>query len=385
MLKVPYGQQTITQEDIQAVTEVLTSDFLTRGPAVDAFELEMGKYLNAPYAVAVSNGTAALHLAALALGITSGDKVLVTTNSFVASANAIRYCGAEVEFVDIEKETFCISIESLKQKLSNSPQGTYKAIVAVDFAGHPANWYELHLLATEHKLFLIEDACHALGASFNDFEGNKVICGDGKLSDLTVFSFHPVKHLTTGEGGLITTRSSDLDKKLRMLRTHGITAETSEFQNSAHGLWYYEMQNLGYNYRITDIQCALGLSQLKRMPANILRRREIAEIYRNELNFGQIQLPVELNNYSHAYHLFVIQIEKRKELYNYLRTQGIFAQVHYIPIHEHPYYVNLYGQQTLKNAEKYYSMALSLPMYHGLDDAKLEYVISKIKAFYCAF
>lgn len=376
---IPYGRQAVTEEDINAVVDVLKSDFLTQGPAVLNFEKAFSEFVGCKYAVAVTNGTAALHLAAMALNVGPGDKVLCTTNSFVASANCVLYCGGEIEFVDIDAENFCIDIDLLEKKIRSAPHGTYKGIIAVDFAGYPVNFERIQKIAKEFNLFVIEDACHALGGSFIDSKNVKQHCGNGVYADISVFSFHPVKHIATGEGGMITTNSPALYEKLKLLRTHGITKDPSEMKQ-VDGGWYYEMQELGYNYRISDILCALGTSQLKRIEINLARRKAIAKKYEEGFKGLGITASIESTK-EHGYHLYVIQTPKRKELYEYLKEKSIYAQVHYIPIHNQPFYIERYGKQTLEVSEKYYSKALSLPMYHSMKDEDLTYVIDTIKGF----
>jgi UDP-4-amino-4,6-dideoxy-N-acetyl-beta-L-altrosamine transaminase len=380
MYIVPYGKQQITEEDIQAVVEILKSDFLTQGPAVESFELEFAKYIGSTYAVAVTNGTAALHLAALALGVKPGDKVLCTTNSFVASSNCILYCGGDVEFIDIDPRTFCLDLEFLETKLKAAPSGAYTGIVAVDFAGYPVSFDKLKAIADKYGLWIIEDACHAVGANFLDSNQKIQNSGNGVYSDISVFSFHPVKHIATGEGGMLTTNCKDLYEQLRLFRTHGIT-KNKEDMGQFDGGWYYEMKSLGLNYRISDILCALGSSQLKRIESNIKRRREIASIYNDSLK-NYIETPFIEADKNHSYHLYVIQTEKRKELYEHLRKNEIFAQVHYIPIHNQPFYKQRYGVQHFINSERYYEKTLSLPMYHALTDSELGYVIEKLITFF---
>lgn len=380
MKSIPYGKQSITQEDIDAVVNVLKSEFLTQGPAVEMFEKMFCEFVGCKYAVAVSNGTAALHLAALALNVKPGDKVLCTANSFVASANCVLYCGGDVEFVDIDQRNFCIDIEKLREKILSEKPGTYKGIVAVDFAGYPLNFEKISNLAREYGLWIIEDACHSLGSTFEDSNKVKVKSGSGVYSDIAVFSFHPVKHVATGEGGMIATNSPALYEKLKLIRTHGITKDPSQM-SKVDGGWYYEMQELGYNYRIPDILCTLGASQLSRIESNLIRRREIAKIYERELS-TYVVTPVVEQNLEHAFHLYIIQTPKRNELYEFLKQRKIFSQVHYMPIHLHPYYVKKYGQQRFPVAEKYYEQALSLPMYHSMLDEDLSFVISSIKDFF---
>lgn len=383
-MKVPYGRQSIQQDDIDSVVEVLKSDFLTQGPAVEVFENSLTSLLGGTKTLAVSNGTTALHLAASALGVQPGDRVLVTSNSFVASANCIRYCGGDVDFVDINPHDFCLSLEHLKNCLAGKPAGYYKGIVAVDFAGYPINFERLRKIADEYDLWIIEDACHAVGASFTDSKGIVQMSGNCEYADVAVFSFHPVKHIATGEGGAVATKSEELFKKMKLLRTHGITRDPSEMLG-VDGGWYYEMKELGFNYRISDILCALGASQMRRIEKNIFRRNQIADTYRKELVDLPISLPKNPDNGTHAYHLFVIQTDRRFEAYEFLKEKSIFCQVHYIPIYRHPYYRKIYGEQSFGNMDTYYSKALSLPMYHGMSDDEQEYVIKCLTEFYAKF
>jgi hypothetical protein len=392
---IPYGKQHITEEDIEAVIEALKGDFLTQGPTIGKFEEEFAKYIGCKYAVAVSNGTAALHLCALALGVKNGDRVITTPITFVASSNCIRYCGGEIDFADIDPLTYLIDVNAVKEKLKSKPKGYYKGIIPVDFAGRAVNLEDIKNLANEYNLWIIEDACHAPGGYFMDSNGRQQNCGNGNFADLTIFSFHPVKHIATGEGGMITTNDETLYHKLLKLRTHGITKTASNFvltPELATGIpdytgdypgWYMEMQDLGYNYRITDFQCALGLSQLKRAKAGLERRRKIAKKY-NEA-FKDIAFIKGQSGYvdGHAYHLYIIEVEDRLGLFNYLRTKNIYSQVHYIPAHLMPYYKQFGWQHgDMPNAEKYYSRCLSLPMYHSLEDREIEYVIKIVKSYY---
>ncbi len=396
MNSIPYGKQFISDDDVNAVITALKSEFLTQGPTILEFEEKFASYVNAKYAVAVSNGTAALHLCAMVLDVKPGDRVITTPITFVASANCIKYCGGEVTFVDIDPETFLIDIECVKKLLKNSPKGTYKGIVPVDFAGRSVNMEAFRSLADEHGLWIIEDACHAPGGYFIDSKNCNQNCGNGKFADLSIFSFHPVKHIATGEGGMITTNDKVLYEKLLKYRTHGITRDVANFQNSIqqavgedsinvteYPLWYMEMQVLGYNYRITDLQAALGISQLKRAEEGIERRRAIAKRYFEAFqNLGSVYNQSGVVE-GHAYHLYVIQCEKRLDLYNYLRQKKIFAQVHYFPSHLMPFYQSLgYKKGDFPNAETYYSNCLSLPMYPTLTEEEQEYVISEIFNFF---
>ncbi len=389
VFSIPYGKQFISDDDIKSVVSVLKSDYLTQGPLVAKFEKKFAQYVGAKYAVAVSNGTAALHLSALALDINSKSKVITTPITFVASANCVRYCGGEVVFSDINAFTATINTEALNKLLKLSPKGTYQGIIPVDMAGYPVNLEELRKIADEFGLWILEDACHAPGGYFTDSKREKQLCGNGKFSDLTVFSFHPVKHITTGEGGMITTNSEALYKKLLLLRTHGITKDQNELIEN-HGNWYYEMQELGYNYRLPDILCALGVSQLDKADKEIKMRREIANLYDQAFkNIKEMEVVSGSNNellekgIGHAYHLYIIRTKKRKELYNFLREKNIFVQVHYIPLNVMPYYKALgFKKDSMPEAEKYYEECLSLPIYPSLKKEEQEFVIQKVSEFF---
>lgn len=381
MKAIPYGRQHITEEDLQAVITTLTSDFLTQGPAIADFEKKFAEYTGAKYAVAVSNGTAALHLCALALGVDENTNVITTPITFAASANCIKYCGGQVTFADINKENATIDLEKVKEILASAPKGTYQGIIPVDFAGYPVNMEEVRKLADEYGLWIIEDACHAPGGFFIDSKGEKQFCGNGKYADLAIFSFHPVKHIACGEGGMITTNSKELYDKLIILRTHGITKDPALMEEN-HGGWYYEMQELGYNYRLTDFQAALGSSQLSRADEGLERRRAIAQKYDEAFTGTTIRPLVSHEQNGHAYHLYVIESEDRKGLYDHLRSANIFAQVHYIPVHTLPYYQKQgYKKGDFPIAEAYYQQCLSLPMYPTITDEELDYVISKVLEF----
>lgn len=437
---IPYGRQHITEEDIQVVVDTLRSDYLTQGPRIPEFEEAFANYVGSKYAVAVSNGTAALHLCALALEVKPGDKTITSPITFAASANCIRYCGGEVVFADIDRDTYLLDLNEVQKLVEASPKGTYKGIIPVDFAGRAVNLQAFRKLADEYGLWIIEDSCHAPGGHFTDDQGNAQRCGNGQFADLAIFSFHPVKHIATGEGGMITTNNPELHEKLLMLRTHGIIKDSNLFQNPielaigaaksekqtanskalAHRLpltaypnWYMEMQILGYNYRLTDFQAALGLSQLQRAEAGLARRREIAKKYyeafkdipqitdRNyEAKGEQLTInsapPQSPNTRSpltapsllptangHANHLYVIEAENRLGLYEYLREHKVYAQIHYIPCHLMPYY-RQFGWKTgdLPRAENYYEACISLPMYPTLIDEEQNYVIETILNFY---
>ena len=377
---IPYGKQHITPEDLNAVTTVLQSDFLTQGPAVKKFEDEFAEYIGCKYAVAVSNGTAALHLAALALEVDEKSKVLTSPITFAASANCILYCGGSVDFVDVDEHAV-MSIEGLKKKLQESPKGTYQGIVPVDFAGYPVNLEEISKLAKEYNLWILEDACHAPGGGFIDSKGKFNKCGDCNYADAAIFSFHPVKHIACGEGGMITTNRKDIYDKLILLRTHGITKDPN-LMHKNDGPWYYEMQELGYNYRLTDFQAALGSSQLKRADQGLQRRIDIAHKYNISFDQNDIEYIPFVKNGVHAYHLFIVYSKDRKGLYEHLRKNNIFAQVHYIPVHTLPYYKGLgFKEGAFPNAEKHYAECLSLPMYPTLTNEEQDFVIQKVIEF----
>jgi UDP-4-amino-4,6-dideoxy-N-acetyl-beta-L-altrosamine transaminase len=381
MKPIPYGKQYIDEQDIQEVISALKGDFLTQGPKIEEFEIEFAVYCGAKYAVAVSNGTAALHLAAMALNVNSSSKVITTPITFAASANCIRYCGGEVEFADIDPETALIDINYVKNLLEEAPAGTYQGIIPVDFAGYPVNLEAFRELADKHGLWILEDACHAPGGYFTDSNGKKQICGNGVYADAAIFSFHPVKHIASGEGGMITTNSKEIYHKLLLYRTHGITKNPTLLLEN-HGGWYYEMQDLGFNYRLTDFQAALGLSQLKKADDGLAKRKTIAEAYDKAFKSSEVKTLKVKEGIGHAYHLYIIQVDKRKELYDYLRANSIFAQVHYIPVHTMPYYQQLgYKKGDYPLAEAYYEQCLSLPMYPTLTDEEQKFVIEKVLEF----
>ncbi len=377
---IPYGKQSLSQGDIDAVVNVLKSDYWTQGPVIEQFENAFAQYIGCKYALAVANGTAALHLCALALEVNETTNVITTPVTFAASANCIKYCSGNVFFADIDPDTFLLDINKVKELIAGKPKGFFKGIIPVDFAGHAVNLQAFKELADEHGFWIIEDACHAPGGYFTDSSKKQQNCGNGIFADLAIFSFHPVKHIACGEGGMITTNDEKLYKKLLQLRTHGITKDPAAMHEN-HGGWYMEMQMLGYNYRIPDILCALGVSQLTRAAEGLKRRHEIADTYTDKLAGLPIKLPVY--DKGHGFHLYIIQTAKRKELYDYLRTQNIFCQVHYIPVHLHPYYKQLgHKKGDYPHAEAYYQGCLSLPMYPGLTTEEQQYVIDRIKDFF---
>lgn len=394
MNPIPYGKQNITEEDIIAVVETLKSDYLTQGPKIKEFEEAFAQYVGAKYAVAVANGTAALHLNCLALGVKPGDKVITTPITFAASANCVRYCGGEVVFGDIDPETYLLDIESVKELLESSPVGTYAGIIPVDFAGRAVNLEEFKAVADAFGLWIIEDACHAPGGHFMDSQNEIQKCGNGNFADVAIFSFHPVKHIACGEGGMITTNNKEVYDRLLALRTHGIIRDSDKFINepnfasaeadaTTYPDWYMEMQELGYNYRLTDMQSALGTSQLKRAEEGIIKRREIAKTYFDVLEGEKFILNQSGAVEGHAYHLYIIEVTNRLALYNYLREHNIFAQIHYIPVHLMPYYkAQGYKEGDFQKAETYYTQCLSLPMYPALSNEEQSFVIKTIKTFY---
>ena len=379
---IPYGRQSISEADIEAVVEVLRSDFLTQGPVVPRFEQAVADYCSARFGVAVNSGTAALHIACLALGVGLGDWVWTSPISFVASANCALYCGARVDFVDIEPDTGNMCAEELARKLAEAKQENKlpKVVIPVHFAGLPCDMQAIHALAQEYGFRIIEDACHALGARYH---GEPT--GNGRYSDITIFSFHPVKPITTGEGGAVTTRSAELAARLRLYRSHGITRDPAQLTVDTPGGWYYEQQVLGFNYRLTDIQAALGSSQLARLPQFIDRRRLLAARYDELLT----RLPVEPLHQGHdrlsGYHLYVIRVQDRDEVFARLRDAGIGVNVHYMPIPAQPYYRDLgHDPANYPGAQAYYRQAISLPLFPALSSAEQDKVIEALERILCA-
>ena len=424
---IPYGKQHVTQSDIDAVVEVLKSDYLTQGPKVQEFEEAFANYVGSNYAVAVANGTAALHLNCLALGVQPGDKVITTPITFAASANCVRYCGGEVVFADIDPETYLLDIEEVRKLLQADSKNEIKGIIPVNFAGRVVDMEVFRALADEYGCWIIEDACHSPGGYFVNSNDEQVKAGSGRYADLAIFSFHPVKHIAAGEGGMITTNDPKLYEKLKELRTHGITKDSDKFQNpielaigsansekqtahrsplTAYPNWYMEMQSLGYNYRMPDINCALGLSQLQRAEEGLQKRQKMAARYHKA--FKDIPQITDRNYESaksekqkaksekriansekrkaangHAHHLYVIETEDRLGLYNHLREKKIYAQIHYIPCHLMPYYQEQgWDKSDLPIAEKYYKGCISLPMYPTLSETEQQFVVETILDFY---
>jgi UDP-4-amino-4,6-dideoxy-N-acetyl-beta-L-altrosamine transaminase len=381
MKPIPYGKQYISKEDLAAVAETLQSDFLTQGPRIGEFEQAFAKYIGSKHALAVNNGTAALHLAALALGVNEKTNVITTPITFAASANCIRYCGGTVYFADIEKDTYLLDLNKTEDLLKSKPKGFFHGLIPVDFAGRAVNLEDCRTLADKYGVWIIEDACHSPGGYFIDSKGDKQFCGNSRFADAAVFSFHPVKHIACGEGGAVTCNREDVFRHVALLRTHGITKDTALMHENDGG-WYYEMQELGYNYRLTDFQAALGLSQLQRADEGLKRRRAIAKKYAEA--FSDQKEIIGQSGYveGHAYHLYIIEVEDRLALYNHLRENKIFAQVHYIPVHSLPYYKSLgWKEGDFPVADNYYKHCLSIPMYPSLSDSEQEYVINCIQNF----
>lgn len=380
---IPYGRQSISLEDINAVVEVLKSDWITQGPATDGFEQAVAQRCHAKYAVAVNSATSALHIACLAANLVPGDTLWTSPNTFVASANCALYCGASPEFVDIDPQTYNISTSLLEQKLAAaSTIGKLpKVVVPVDFAGHSCDMSAISKLANRYGFTVIEDASHAIGASYR---GAPV--GSCAFSDMTVFSFHPVKIITSGEGGMVLTNSKELYEKLCRLRSHGITRDPAFMHAESAGPWYYEQIELGFNYRITDIQAALGRSQLRRLDEFVRRRNELASRYTERLRDLPLQLPITNPDCYPAWHLYVVRLQleltKRShgEIITKLRSSGVQANLHYIPIHIQPYYRTLgFKQGDFPNAEQYYREAISLPLYYELSEVEQDYVIEQLR------
>lgn len=369
---IPYGKQTIDQDDIQAVVDVLQSDFLTTGPKIAEFEQTVADYVGAKYAVAISNGTSALHAACFAAGIGPGDEVITTPLTFAASANCVLYCGGTPVFADVDPKTYNIDSEDIRRKLTDRT----KAIIAVHLAGQPCDMDAIHSIAREHGLIVIEDGAHALGSVY---KGKKV----GSLSDMTTFSFHPVKPITTGEGGMIVTDNEEFYKKMVLFRSHGITRDASMMTRN-DGPWFYQQFDLGYNYRITDIQCALGCSQMKKLDRFLARRKEIVARYNEAFaDCDNIITPYQLSDTESGWHLYIVQVKNcdRRQVFEAMREKGIGVNVHYIPVYMHPYYQE-HGYENVHcaNAEEIYSHIISLPLYPGLTSEQQDYVIDTLKS-----
>jgi UDP-4-amino-4,6-dideoxy-N-acetyl-beta-L-altrosamine transaminase len=364
---IPYGHQWLDNKDIKEVVKVLKSDWLTQGPMVEKFEKAVAKYCRAKYGVAFSSGTSALHSAFVAAGIKTGDEAITTPLTFVATSNMLVFCGARPVFIDIKEDTLNIDPEKIKEKINKKT----KAIVTVDFAGNPCEYEKILKLARKNNLLVIEDACHALGA---EYKKKKI----GSFSDMTILSFHPVKHITTGEGGMVLTNNKNFYEKLKIFRNHGIIRKPEE------GKWYYEIEEPAFNYRISDIQCALGISQLKKISKFLKRRREIAAIYKKAFkNSEEIILPVEKDYAKSAWHIYPVQFKTadRRKIFEELQKQGIGVQVHYMPLHLHPFYRKKFGYKKgdFPLAEKYYKRVITLPLFPKMTNKDIQYVINSIK------
>lgn len=376
-----YGKQDINQTDIDAVIETLKSDFLTQGPAIERFEERVAAYCGAKYAVAVTNATSALHIACLAAGLKNGDIIWTVPNTFVASANCGRYCGADVDFVDIANDTYNMNVDELAKKL-RSAKVKPQVVIPVHFAGQSCEMDRIHELAKEYGFAIIEDASHCIGGNYKNTK-----IGSCAYSDMTVFSFHPVKIITTGEGGMVLTNTKKLYDKLVLYRSHGITRNAELMQNAADGPWYYEQVDLGFNYRMTDIQAALGSSQMNRLDEFVKRRRHLAARYNMLLKDLPLQLPYQHKDTNSAWHLYVVRydfakhnIDKQK-FFAMMKERGIVLNVHYIPVHTQPYYQKLgFTKNSLPVSERYYQEAFSLPLYYDLSDKDQEYVVETLKS-----
>lgn len=376
---IPYGRQTILDEDIDAVVKVLKSDFLTQGPCITEFENNVAAYHGAKYAVAFANGTAALHAAYYAAEITDGNEFITSPITFVASANGGLFLGAKPVFADINLETYCIDVKEIEEKITPRT----KVITPVSLAGYPVDLKSIKAVADKNNCTIIHDASHAIGSKREGTFGME-------YADMAILSFHPVKHIATGEGGMVLTNSEKLNNRLRLFRTHGITKDKNEMSR-IDGAWYYEMQDLGYNYRLSEISAALGISQFNRIEDNIRRRNEIARQYNDSFeNNENLIVPPSFdfadNENIHSYHLYNLRVrnkDKRKLLFNYLRESGVLAQIHYIPVTTQPYYKEKYGTRTedFPNADTYYNTEISIPMFHGMSNLQQEYVVDVINNF----
>lgn len=384
MRTIPYARQDIRDADIEAVVDVLRSDWLTQGPGIEKFENAVAAYCGARYAVSVSNGTAALHIACIAAGLGPGGRLWTSPNTFAASANCGLYCGAMVDFVDIDAKTYNISIAALRDKLRAAERdGTLPTVlIPVHFAGQPCGMDEIAELSRQYGFKVIEDASHAIGASYRNAK-----IGDCRDSDFVVFSFHPVKIITTGEGGMILTNSEDRYRALLRLRSHGITRDPEQMEGPGDGPWYYEQVDLGYNYRLTDVQAALGLSQLARIDQYVERRHEIAARYGSLLADLPLILPWQHPDARSAFHLYVIRLRSESikrshlEVFKGMRDKGVLVNLHYIPVHTHPYYRKLgFKRGDFPEAEHYYREAISLPMYYGLTDSEQDYTAAALRS-----
>ena len=376
---IPYGRQHITQADIDAVVDVLKSPFLTQGSQVPAFEQAIASYTGASYGVAVNSATSALHIACLALGLGQGDWLWTVPNTFVASANCGLYCGAQVDFVDIDPVTLNMSVDALSKKLAlaKAKSRLPKVVIPVHFSGEPCDMAAIHALSQQYGFAIIEDASHAIGGKY---QGKPI--GNGEYSDITVFSFHPVKIITTAEGGLATTNRADLAEKMQLLRSHGVTRDTNLMTQPSEGGWYYQQVDLGFNYRMTELQAALGVSQMMLLDTFIARRHQLAKRYDELLKDLPIILPTRHPENGSALHLYPIQVKAnsgktRKKVFDHLRANDIGVNVHYIPVHTQPYYQAMgFATGDFPNSEAYYQAAISLPLYYDLTEAEQDTVVA---------
>ena len=380
---IPYSRQDIDEEDIQAVVEVLRSDYLTQGPVVPAFEKSITDYCAVNYAVAVNSATSALHVACLALGVSKGDIVWTSPITFVASANCALYCGADIDFVDIDSKTYNMSVDCLSEKLQQAEilGKLPKVVIPVHLCGQPCDMERIYALSLKYKFKIIEDASHAIGAKYQ----NQSV-GNCAFSDITIFSFHPVKIITTGEGGMATTNDKSIANKMRLFRSHGITRDPLEMQHEPDGPWYYEQVELGFNYRITDLQAALGLSQMQRLDNFVKQRQSIAKKYDELLSVLPVLLPFQLESSRSAFHLYVIRLKAKekskthKEIFEKIRQLGIGVNLHYMPVYNQPYYQKIgFKRNYCIEADSYYKEAISLPIYPALSDMKQIQVVNALK------
>lgn len=380
---IPYGKQNINQADVDAVVDVLKSDFLTQGPQVPAFEKSVAQLVGAQHALAVNSATSALHIACLALGLGKGDLLWTSPITFVASSNCALYCGADVDFVDIDSQTYNMSISALKLKLEQAKKDNKlpKIVVPVHLCGQPCDMAKIYALSQEYGFKIIEDASHAIGGKY---QGTYV--GAGQYSDITIFSFHPVKIVTTAEGGMALTNDAQLAQKMDLLRSHGVTRNQDLMSKEPEGPWYYQQVDLGFNYRMTELQAALGVSQMHRLEQFVAKRHDIAKVYNKILQDLPVVLPYQLPETYSGLHLYVIRLKldeiskTRKEVFELLREKGIGVNVHYIPVHTQPYYENIgFKQGDFPEAESYYASAISLPMYPDLTQMQIEYIYQTLK------
>lgn len=377
---IPYGKQDITQDDIDAVVNVLNSDFLTQGPCVPKFEKEVSEYCSVKHAVAVNSATSALHLSCLSLGLKKGDWLWTSPITFVASANCGLYCEAKVDFVDIDPATYNLCPKALKKKLIHAKKvgKLPKIVIPVHLCGQSCDMKAIHALSEEYNFKIIEDASHAIGGKYL----NKAV-GNCKYSDITIFSFHPVKIITTGEGGMALTNSARLAENMSLLRSHGITRNPSQMTHESDGDWYYQQVGLGFNYRMTDMQAALGMSQLERLDKYVSRRHELATRYNEMLKDLPLVIPYQHNDGYSSFHLYVIRLKNRnkhKQVFEYLRKENIGVNLHYIPVHTQPYYLQMDIEFTdLEQSESYYKDAISLPLYPNITEQQQDFVIESLR------